>query len=93
MSYQVTFSSSDSDLKPKKYTNAGLCTHLAEVGVKRSSLTKALGGLSDEDVDDSDERPSSPATKAPVQKVVYPKKLKHTGRQVNNVSTFSMIVG
>lgn len=57
MSYQVTFSSSDSDLKPKKYTNAGLRTHLAEVGVKKSSLTKALGGLSDEDVDDSDERP------------------------------------
>ena len=93
MSYQVTFSSSDSDLKPKKYTNAGLRTHPAEAGVKKSSLTKALGGLSDKDVDDSDERPSSPVTKAPVQKVVYPKKLKCTGRRVNNVSTFSMIAG
>ena len=37
--------------------------------------------------------PSSPATKAPVQKVVYPEKLKRTGRRVNNVSTFSMIAG
>lgn len=94
MSYQVTFRSSDSDLQPKKYTNAGLRTHPAEAGVKKLSLMKALGGLSDEDVDDSDERPpSSPATKAPVQKIVYPEKLKRTGRRVNDVSTFLLIAG
>jgi hypothetical protein len=71
--------SSDLSMNPKKYINAGLRTETSE-------KKKALGGLSDEDIDDSDERPPSPPTKALVHKITYPEKLKRTGSRVNNVS-------
>ena len=72
-------------MKPKKYTNAGLRTNRAETSEKRSSLKKVLGGLSDEDINDSDEHPISPPTKALVRKITYPEKLKRTGGRVNDV--------
>jgi hypothetical protein len=79
----------DLSMKTKKYTNAGLRKDHAKASAdseKKKSMKnlKVLGGLSDEDIDDS-EVPESPLTNAPIA-VTYPEKLKRTGGRVNDVS-------
>ena len=88
MSNQITdLPDRSSYLKLKQYANAGLCTTHAEASKKSSStVKKVLGGLSDQDIDDSDERPMTAPTKVPVHKITYPEKLKCTGRQMKDVS-------